>query len=111
MPLMPELPGSMPRADTLERAAALEGQAPDPAWIAAIANSLFKTAPGEPPPSGPGANLPSAGVYAVEPLMARIPRRFGIGAIGFGPSLRPTPPASLDLVKAQLQSRCMAMSR
>ena len=72
MPLMPELPGSMPLADTLERAAALEGQAPDPAWVAAIANSLFKTAPGE-PPSGPGANLPSAPVYAVEPLIAQIP--------------------------------------
>ena len=68
---MPELPG-LPRGDTLERAASVESQAPDPAWIAAIANSLFKVAPGE-PPGGPGASLPSAPVYAVEPVIAQIP--------------------------------------
>ena len=68
---MPELPG-LPRGDTLERAASVESQAPDPAWIAAIANSLFKIGPGE-PPGGPGASLPSAPVYAVEPVIAQIP--------------------------------------
>ena len=68
---MPELPG-LPRGDTLERAASVESQAPDPAWIAAIANSLFKVGPGE-PPAGPGASLPSAPVYAVEPVIAQIP--------------------------------------
>jgi cysteine desulfurase / selenocysteine lyase len=74
---MPELPGSqawaaapsasaatLPSADSLERAAALEGQAPDPAWIASIANSLFKGVPNDPVPL-PGANLPSAPVFAV----------------------------------------------
>ncbi len=87
VPLMPELPGSTAPAPTRSNARRLSrARRRIRRWVAAIANSLFKTAPGEPPPSGPGANLPSAPVYAVEPLIAQIPGRFGIGAIGFAQS-------------------------
>ncbi len=83
---MPELSG-LPRGDTLERAAAREGQAPDPAWIASIANSLFKVAPGD-PVIGPGASLPSAPVYAVEPIIAQIPGA-PVSAPPLSPNLTP----------------------
>ena len=56
----------------LERAAAAEVSAPDPAWIASIANSLFRGVPVETPP-GPGANLPSAPAFAPEAAIASIP--------------------------------------
>jgi cysteine desulfurase / selenocysteine lyase len=80
---MPELPSrawaapgasaaTPPSADSLERAAALEGQAPDPAWIASIANSLFRGLSSDPVPL-PGASLPSAPVFAVDPIVASIP--------------------------------------
>ncbi|MGV1013644.1 MAG: family 2A encapsulin nanocompartment cargo protein cysteine desulfurase [Methyloceanibacter sp.] len=72
---MPEIPGSpgvtplgLPDASALERVAASEGQAPDPAWIASIANSLFRGVGVDAFP-GAGASLPSAPVYAVEPLI------------------------------------------
>ncbi len=58
--------------NAFEREAAASASAPDPARIAAIANSLFQGLPVEPPP-GPGASLPAVPVFAAEPLMAAIP--------------------------------------
>ena len=55
-----------------ERAAAAQASAPDPAWIASIANSLFRGVPVDAPP-GPGASLPSAPAFAHEPVMASVP--------------------------------------
>jgi cysteine desulfurase/selenocysteine lyase len=72
---MPDYPGSqagLPTGDAIERTAALDGRAPDPAWIAAIANSLFKVVPGD-AMTGAGASLPSAPIYAIEPVIAQIP--------------------------------------
>jgi cysteine desulfurase / selenocysteine lyase len=82
---MPELPGSravtvgpsgsagaLPLGGDLESAAASESQAPDPAWIASIANSLFRGLPAE-GLAGPGASLPSAPVFAVDALAAQVP--------------------------------------
>ena len=67
---MPELPGSrvmmvgpgasvgsFPVGGELERVSAGESQAPDPAWIASIANTLFSGSLGE-LVMGPGASPP-----------------------------------------------------
>src|SRR6185312_9519591 len=80
---MPELPGSramrvgpsgsagaLPLGGELENLAASESQAPDPAFIASIANALFRGLPAE-NLAGPGANLPSAPVYTPDALAAR----------------------------------------
>ena len=88
---MPELPGSravtvgpngsagaLPLGGDLESAAASESQAPDPARIASIANSLFRGVPTD-AATGPGASLPSAPVFTVDAL------------IGAGAAARPTP--------------------
>ena len=82
---MPELPGSramtvgpsgsaraLPLGGELESVAASESQAPDPAFIASIANALFRGLPAE-GLAGPGANLPSAPVYGPDALAARSP--------------------------------------
>ena len=82
---MPELPGSrvmmvgpgasagtLPVGGELERVAATESQAPDPAWIASIANSLFSGLPSE-SVAGPGASPPSIPVFAVDALSAQVP--------------------------------------
>ena len=82
---MPELPGSrvmmvgpgasvgsLPLGGELERASAGESQAPDPAWIASIANALFSGLPGE-SVTGPGASQPSVPVFAVDALSAQVP--------------------------------------
>ena len=72
---MPELPGSrvigpgasvgsLPVGGELERVSAGESQAPDPAWIASIANTLFSGSLGE-SVTGPGASPPSVPVFAV----------------------------------------------
>jgi len=62
-----------------ERAAAAQASAPDPAWIASIANSLFRGVRVDAPP-GPGASLPSAPAFAHEPVIASVP-----GAPGAAP--------------------------
>ena len=67
-----------------ERAAAAQASAPDPAWIASIANSLFRGAPVDAPP-GPGASLPSAPAFAHEPAIASVP-----GAPGAAPPVSPS---------------------
>jgi cysteine desulfurase/selenocysteine lyase len=67
----------------LERAAAAQASAPDPAWIASIANSLFRGVPVDAPP-GP-ASLPSAPVFAHEPVIASVP-----GAPGAAPPVSPS---------------------
>ena len=110
MPLMPELPGSLPRADTLERAAASRASAPDPAWIAAIANSLFRGAPGEPPRAG-GEPALGACLRPSSLLSRQMPGAAGSVHRRFRRILRPAPPAYRDLARARLQSRSMAMSR
>ena len=82
---MPELPGSrvmmvgpgasagtLPVGGELQRVAATESQAPDPAWIASIANSLFSGLPSE-SVAGPGASPPSIPVFAVDALSAQVP--------------------------------------
>ena len=82
---MPELPGSrvmmvgpgasvgsLPVGGELERVSAGESQAPDPAWIASIANALFSGLPGE-SVTGPGASPPSVPVFAVDALSAQVP--------------------------------------
>jgi cysteine desulfurase / selenocysteine lyase len=70
MTVGPETPtGSLPVGAEFERVAAAESQAPDPAWIASIANSLFNGWPSV----GPGASLPSAPVFAIDPLAAQVP--------------------------------------
>jgi cysteine desulfurase/selenocysteine lyase len=97
---MPELPGSravtvgpsgsagaLPLGGDLESAAASESQAPDPAWIAAIANSLFRGLPAE-GLAGPGASLPSAPVFAVDALTAQVPG-IPIAAPPASPNLTP----------------------
>ena len=79
---MPELPGSrvmmvgpgasvgsLPVGGELERVSAGESQAPDPAWIASIANTLFSGSLGE-SVTGPGASPP---VFAVDALSAQVP--------------------------------------
>ena len=53
--------GSLPVGGELERVSAGESQAPDPAWIASIANALFSGLPGE-SVTGPGASPPSCRV-------------------------------------------------
>jgi hypothetical protein len=81
---MPEIPGSqvvtvapaasgagLPTAGDLERAAAFQSQAPDPAWIASIANSLFRGLPID-PVMGTGASLPSAPVFAGDAVIAQV---------------------------------------
>ena len=68
----------------LERAAAAQASAPDPARIASIANSLFRGVPVDAPP-GPGASLPSAPVFAHEPVIASVP-----GAPGAAPPVSPS---------------------
>ena len=55
-----------------ERSAAAQASAPDPAWIASIANSLFRGVAIDAPP-GPGASLPSAPAFAHEPVVAAVP--------------------------------------
>jgi cysteine desulfurase / selenocysteine lyase len=67
-----------------ERAAAAQASAPDPAWIASIANSLFRGVPVDAPP-GPGASLPSAPAFAHEPVIASVP-----GAPGAAPPVSPS---------------------
>jgi cysteine desulfurase / selenocysteine lyase len=71
-----------------ERAAAAQAAAPDPAWISSIANSLFRGVPVDAPPVA-GASLPSAPVFAHEPIIASVP-----GA----PSA--APPVSPDLTRS-----------
>jgi cysteine desulfurase / selenocysteine lyase len=73
-----------------ERAAAASVSAPDPAWIALIANSLFRGVPVDTPP-GAGASLPSAQVFAHEPVIASVP-----GAPSAAPPVSPdlTPSAA-----------------
>jgi len=66
-----------------ERAAAAQVSAPDPAWIASIADSLFRGVPVDAPP-GAGARLPSAPVFAHEPVIASVP-----GAPGAAPPVSP----------------------
>src|SRR6185295_14519533 len=97
---MPELPGSravtvgpsgsagaLPLGGDLESAAAAESQAPDPAFIASIANALYRGLPvGE--LAGPGASPPSAPVYAVDALSARVPEA-PIAAPPISPNLTP----------------------
>jgi cysteine desulfurase / selenocysteine lyase len=81
---MPELPGSqvmsvapgasgagLPSAGDLERAAAFQRQAPDPAWIASIANSLFRGLPVD-PITGAGASLPSGPVFAGDTVASQV---------------------------------------
>ena len=82
---MPELPGSrattvgpggsagsLPLGGDLESVAASESQAPDPAWIASIANALFRGVPAD-VATGTGASLPSAPVFAVDAVTAQVP--------------------------------------
>ena len=64
--------GSFPLGGELERASAGESQAPDPAWIASIANALFSGLPGE-SVTGPGASSPSVPAFAVDALSAQVP--------------------------------------
>ena len=101
---MPELPGSrvmmvgpgasvgsLPVGGELERVSAGESQAPDPAWIASIANALFSGSPGE-SVTGPGASPPSVPVFAVDALSAQVPG--APNAAPLAPSATPTPGAS-----------------
>ena len=101
---MPELPGSrtmmvgpgastgsLPVGGEFERVAAAESQAPDPAWIAAIANSLFSGLP-EQSITGPGASPPSVPIFAVDAVSAQVPG--APIAAPSAPSTTPTPGAS-----------------
>ena len=98
---MPELPGSrvmmvgpgasvgsLPVGGELERVSAGESQAPDPAWIASIANTLFSGSLGK-SVTGPGASPP---VFAVDALSAQVPG--APNAAPSAPSATPTPGAS-----------------
>jgi cysteine desulfurase/selenocysteine lyase len=78
----------LPLGGALESAAASESQAPDPAWIASIANSLFRGLPVE-PMAGPAASLPSAPVLAVDALAAHVPGA-PIAAPPLSPNLTPS---------------------
>src|ERR1700733_13409582 len=62
----------LPEASQLEQVAASLALAHDPSVIARMANALFPALPGKPVP-GPGAALPSAPVFSVEPTYASIP--------------------------------------
>jgi len=62
----------LPQASQLEQMAASLALAPDPSVIARMANALFTAVPGSPVPA-PGAALPSAPVFAVEPVYTSIP--------------------------------------
>jgi cysteine desulfurase / selenocysteine lyase len=68
----------LPQASQLEQAAAALALAPDPAVLARMANALFTAMPGKPMP-GPGAALPSAPVFAVEPAYASVPGAPSVG--------------------------------
>jgi cysteine desulfurase/selenocysteine lyase len=61
-------PGVSFETAQLEQTAA----APDPALIARMANAFFSGLPSNPPPS-PGAALPSAPLFAAEPVYSSIP--------------------------------------
>jgi cysteine desulfurase/selenocysteine lyase len=78
----------VPSASDLERGAASGSQASDPAWVASIANALFRGIEAEPSVPGAGAALPSAPVFAGEPVAPQIP------AVGVAPSFAPVPQAA-----------------
>jgi len=62
----------VPQAGQLEQSAAALAGAPDASVIARMANALFSGLPSNPGTS-PGAALPSAPVFAAEPLYSSIP--------------------------------------
>jgi cysteine desulfurase / selenocysteine lyase len=62
----------LPEASQLEQMAASLALALDPSVVARMASALFTTVPANPLP-GPGAALPSAPVFSVEPAYASIP--------------------------------------
>jgi cysteine desulfurase/selenocysteine lyase len=74
---------SLPAGSQLERASAPQAGAPDVSMIARMANAFFTGLPDQPGPA-PGAALPSAQVFAAEPIYASIP-----GAPSATPPLRP----------------------
>jgi cysteine desulfurase/selenocysteine lyase len=65
-------PGASPEAAQIEQTAAALAAAPDPALIARIANAFFSGLPANPATS-PGAALPSAPLFAAEPIYSSIP--------------------------------------
>jgi cysteine desulfurase / selenocysteine lyase len=75
--------GVTPEATQLEPAAAALAAAPDAALIARMANALFSGLPANPATS-PGAALPSAPLFAAEPIYSSIP-----GAPAATPPLTP----------------------
>lgn len=63
---------ALPVGAELERSAAAGSQAPDPAWIASLANAMFAGGPAV-SMAGPGASPPSVPVFAAEPVVAQVP--------------------------------------
>jgi cysteine desulfurase / selenocysteine lyase len=77
--------GTLPGAGSLESANALQSGAPDPAWIAQLANSLFSEFPGGPLPAA-GASQPTLPSLAADPGTKIAP--------GFPPFEPPLSPAT-----------------
>jgi cysteine desulfurase/selenocysteine lyase len=65
-------PGDLSGAAPLEQTAAALAATPDPALIARMANAFFSAHPANPVTS-PGAALPSAPLFAAEPIYASLP--------------------------------------
>src|SRR5450631_2658288 len=63
---------ALPETAQLEQTAAALAAAPDPALIARMANAFFSHLPANPAVS-PGAALPSAPLFAAEPIYSSIP--------------------------------------
>jgi cysteine desulfurase/selenocysteine lyase len=70
---------ALPQAGQLEQIAAAFAAALDPSVVARMANALFTAVPGNPLPA-PGAALPAAPVFSVEPAYASIPGAPSVGA-------------------------------
>jgi cysteine desulfurase/selenocysteine lyase len=92
----PGAPATLPTGRELERFAAAETEAPDPAWIASIANSLFRGIETS-PAAGAGANVPSVQVFSAEPIVGQRPVVAEVA-----PSYAPTPQAVPEMGRTQV---------
>jgi hypothetical protein len=82
--------GALPGAGSLEGVSAALSGAPDPAWIAQLANSIFNESPGAALPAA-GASQPSMSATAADPHLSANPGAPGLEA-PISPSQAPAAP-------------------